>query len=94
MRNRVYKTNVTYGLCVNVKPNTAAATLYLNLLEPIIDKCHMPNCNDKAVRVGVFSFSRLNDKSGCEFRGLCERHKQLGIWTNSDTAWGWCSAKC
>ena len=67
------------GLCFNIPPNSALATLMLNMLEPIIKKCH--HCGDPAVRVGMFELIPINrSKDAMEIRGLCERHKQFGMW--------------
>ena len=74
-----FRDGLSLGLVArNVSPYSRRASLFLNLLSPIIHKCH--HCGDKAVRVGAFA--RLGRKNQTEFRGLCERHKNFGRWNN------------
>jgi hypothetical protein len=48
-------------------------------------------CGEEVVRVAIMvSENRESDaKHGSSFVGLCDRHKQMGMWSNADTAWGW-----
>ena len=88
MSIRVYRSALGYGLFANVEPDTPRATVLLEYLEPIIERCH--HCGEPAVRVGVFgNRSGKGEEPECEFRGLCERHKQFGKWDGPDVAWGW-----
>jgi len=84
-----YKSSLAYGVCANVDPASPLAMSILDELEPQMNECHM--CGDVAVRVGIFETpNRTNDrKKASEFRALCERHKQFGMWSDADTAWGW-----
>ena len=81
----MYKTPDAFGVCVNVRPYSVEATTILELIEPSITKCHMPDCDEEAVRVGVFAVMSPGDGAGdhSEFRGLCERHKQFGQWNGA-----------
>ena len=87
-----FRTSTSFGLCYKVNPDSNLATLLLQILEPIIEHCDMPDCNHKAVRVGIFSVpSNLTNSDIAEFRGLCDRHRQFGIWDSYDTPWGFSS---
>lgn len=77
---------LAFGVCFNVEPYSAEATMLLDIVEPLIDNCHMPSCKKPAVRVGVYGVMDAGKKDDSEFRGLCEAHKQTGVW-NNDGGW-------
>ena len=76
----MYRSPYAIGVCANVSPYGLAATELLDALEPQITVCDMPDCDEEAVRVGVFAVMSPGDDAGdhSEFRGLCERHKRVG----------------
>jgi hypothetical protein len=74
------------SLLINVPPGGGAATRLLDENEARITHCGMPECTAMAVRVGVFE----TDKDNCaEIRGLRGSHKQMGLWSSAETAFGW-----
>lgn len=81
---KFYRTATAYGICCAVDPYSPIATMIMNVLEPYINKCNMPRCDEPAVRVAVFSVEKPGEGKGedSEFRGLCERHKTQGMWNN------------
>lgn len=83
-----YTSSVSFGICADVAPYSKQTTKLLNIVEPLISKCNMPNCSEVAVRVGIYATpNRKSDgKFASEFRGLCERHKQQGMYI--DNTWG------
>lgn len=78
----MYTCPTALGICVNVRPDSLAASVTLDIIEPLIDKCHMPECNEDAVRVAIYGVELPgnNGRVDSEFRGLCERHKCIGMW--------------
>jgi len=82
---QAFRTRTTYGLCFGIKPNSSKATLLLNILEPVLHRCHI--CGSEAVRVGMYPIVDSNEK-GTEFRALCTRHEGFGMWGDHNTAWG------
>lgn len=87
-RMKLYKSPLAYGICTDVKKNSEASADVLERVEKYISYCHMPYCGKEAVRIGVFNLGN-GEKVGVEYRGLCKRHRQIGMWSDSDTAWGW-----
>ena len=71
---KVFRTPLSFGLVVN---DTKYINTFLTILEPIIKRCHMPDCKNDAVRVGVYP---LLGNNSTEYRGLCDRHKSSGMW--------------
>lgn len=43
-------------------------------------------CNRPAVRLGTFN---MPSSKKYTIKFLCENHKQMGMWVDADTAWGW-----
>lgn len=100
-----YRASTANGICVdNVDPSSREAALILTLLEPKMSTCDWPGeaiptakgsfyrskkCGYPAVRVAAFFHQSKNGKKATSFAGLCERHKQMGMWTNAERAWGW-----
>jgi hypothetical protein len=80
MKTKFYKMAIALGVCADVKAGTKESDEILESIE--YTTCDMPDCNEPSVRIGVYPV----DKNITEYRQLCERHKNIGIW--SDTG-GW-----
>lgn len=82
--------SLTFGIVVNVDTSDNESMDFIStILDPFIDKCNMPDCGEMAVRIGIYPINLLSKEKWTEFRGLCDRHKRMGIWTDAETAWGW-----
>lgn len=57
--------------------NTEKVRKIIDEWENKITECD--HCGEKAVRVGAFE-AHIRDKDAVDIRGLCERHKQFGMW--------------
>jgi hypothetical protein len=80
--------NKVTSLYFKADPHGSTATQLLNDVEPFITHCGQLDCEELAVRVGVFEVMAHKEKDHCEIRGLCERHKQMGMWFGPEEVWG------
>lgn len=100
-----YCSTVAYGFVLDgVSPYSTDASKILDAIDPYLFTCNYPSeivstvggshytyksCGQPAVRTATFSAEPRKSKEATAFAGLCERHKQVGIWTDQATAWGW-----
>lgn len=85
MTIQLYRSCLAFGICAIVDPRSEKATELLSILEPRITKCDMPDCSEKAIRVAIYPTESKGDEKSSEFRGLCERHDQSGMY--KDNTW-------
>jgi len=81
----IYRSPLAFGICIDVDPHSKEATELLDILEPQIKNCNMPDCTEEAVAVGIYETPVRNSDSrfDSEFRGLCERHKTAGVYAKT-----------
>lgn len=73
---KLFKMSCAYGVCSKVYNEDIANSLTYQM-----SKCDMPGCHEPSVRLGIYE-----DDDYTEYRQLCERHKNIGIWGNNG---GW-----
>lgn len=88
------KSRITPGFIAEIHPSSDLAGMIAEFIVEVVPTCMWYGtisqvCGEPTVRCGIFQITNSKDKSAAAFCTLCERHKQMGQWSDAETAFGW-----